>query len=146
MPNSKRSGSSISISLVGRCVTPARVSVDTLPLEFTLKNLIVTLSAACGMAIFAASASAAIDDAKAQEVMKKGGCVACHTVDKKLVGPSYKDVALKRKAEPDAVATLEKNVRAGSKGVFGPMPMMATPAAKISDADLHDLAEWILTK
>lgn len=111
-----------------------------------MKNLIVTLSAACGMAIFAASASAAIDDAKAQEIMKKGGCVACHSVDKKLVGPSYKDIALKRKAEPDAVATLEKNVRAGSKGVFGPMPMMATPAAKISDAELHDLAEWILTK
>ena len=98
------------------------------------------------MAFFATSANAALDDAKAQEVMKKGGCVACHTVDKKLVGPSYKDVALKRKAEPDAVAAMEKKVRAGSKGVFGPMPMMATPAAKISDADLHDLAEWILTK
>ena len=111
-----------------------------------MKNLIVTLGAASGMAFFAASANAALDDAKAQEVLKKGGCVACHTVDKKLVGPSYKDIALKRKAEPDAVASLEKNVRAGSKGVFGPMPMMATPAAKISDADLHDLAEWILTK
>ncbi len=111
-----------------------------------MKNLIITLGAASGMAFFAASANAALDDAKAQEVMKKAGCVSCHAVDKKLVGPSYKDIALKRKAEPDAVASLEKNVRAGSKGVFGSMPMMAFPPAKISDAELHELAEWILTK
>lgn len=111
-----------------------------------MKNLIVTLAAAGGMALFATSAHAASDEAKAQEVMKKAGCVSCHAADKKLVGPSYKDIALKRKAEPDAVALLEKSVRAGSKGVYGPMPMMAFPAAKISDADLHELAEWILTK
>ena len=98
------------------------------------------------MALFASSANAALDDAKAQEVLKKAGCVACHSADKKLVGPSYKEIALKRKAEPEATALLEKNVRAGGKGVFGPMPMMAFPAAKISDADLHDVAEWILTK
>ena len=111
-----------------------------------MKTLMITLSAAAGMMLFATSANAALDDAKAQELMKKSACYACHLVDKKLVGPAYKDVALKRKAVPDAVALLEKTVRAGSKDVYGPIPMPPNPAAKISDADLHDLVEWILTK
>ena len=111
-----------------------------------MKTLIVTLGAAAGMALFATLANAALDDTKAQELMKKTGCISCHAVDKKLVGPAYKDIALKRKAEPGAVAMLEKNVRAGSKGVYGPIPMAAIPPAKISDAELHDLSEWILTK
>ncbi len=94
----------------------------------------------------ATTAHAALDDAKAMDIMKKGGCTACHSVDKKIVGPAFKDVAAKRKGEADAVATLEKAVRAGGKGAFGPMPMPPNPPSKISDADLHELAEWILTK
>lgn len=94
----------------------------------------------------ATTAHAALDDAKALDIMKKGGCTACHAVDHKVVGPAYKDVAAKRKGEADAVATLEKSVRGGSKGVYGPMPMPANPAAKISDADLSDLMAWVLTK
>ena len=94
----------------------------------------------------ATTAHAALDDAKALDIMKKSGCTACHSVDKKIVGPSFKDIAAKRKGEADAVATLEKAVRAGGKGAFGPMPMPPNPVAKISDADLHELVEWILTK
>jgi cytochrome c len=98
------------------------------------------------MMLASAAAHAAIDDAKAKELMKSGGCGACHSVKTKIVGPAYADVAAKRKAQPDAVATLTKAVRAGSKGTYGPMPMPATPAARISDADLGDLIAWILTK
>lgn len=94
----------------------------------------------------ATTVHAALDDAKALDIMKKSGCTACHSVDKKIVGPSFKDIAAKRKGEADALATLEKAVRAGGKGAFGPMPMPPNPAAKISDADLHELVEWILTK
>ena len=111
-----------------------------------MKVLVTTLTAATALALFSASASAALDDAKAEALMKKSGCAACHTVDKKLVGPAYTAVAAKRKGEKDAAAVMEKSVRAGSKGVYGPIPMPPNPAAKISDADLHDLIEWVLTK
>ena len=96
--------------------------------------------------LFSTPASAALDDAKAQDLLKKAACAACHTIDKKGVGPAYKDVAAKRKGESDAVATLEKAVRGGSKGTYGTIPMPPNPMAKISDADLHELVEWILTK
>ena len=115
-----------------------------------MKILIATLSAA-GMlmlflTLFAPAANAAVDDAKGQELLKSGGCVACHSVDKKILGPSYKDVAQKRKDEKDAVATLTNAVRNGSKGTYSAMPMPPTPQSKISDADLHSLVEWVLTK
>jgi len=98
------------------------------------------------LALGAATANAALDDAKAQDLMKSGGCSICHSVDKKLIGPAYKDVAQKHKGQADAVTTLEKSVRAGSKDVYGPIPMPATPASKLSDADLHQLLEWVLTR
>lgn len=107
-------------------------------------KVVTTLSAATVLALFSASASAALDDAAAAALMKKSGCAACHTVDKKLVGPAFKDVAAKRKGGDQA--ELEKTIRAGSKGVYGPMAMPANPDTKIADADLHDLVTWILTK
>lgn len=115
-----------------------------------MKLLIATLATAGMLALFltlfATAANAALDDAKAQELLKKGGCVACHSVDKKVLGPAYKDVAQKRKGESDAVATLEKAVRNGSKSAYGQIPMPPSPQEKISDADLHELVEWVLTK
>ena len=111
-----------------------------------MKILVSGLTAAGMLTLFAASANAALDDAKAQEFLKKGGCAACHSVDKKGVGPAYKDVAQKRKGEKDAVATLENAVRNGSKGTYGAIPMPPSPQSKISDADLHDLMQWVLTK
>jgi cytochrome c len=98
------------------------------------------------LALAMSPARAGIDDTKAQGLLKAGGCGACHTVDKKVVGPGFKDVAAKHKGEADAVATVSAKVRAGSKGVYGPVPMPPNPAAKISDADLKDLVEWILAK
>lgn len=76
--------------------------------------------------------------------MKKAGCFACHAVDKKLVGPAYKDVAAKYKGQADAVANLTDKSRKGGKGVWGPIPMPPNPVAKISDADLKASVEWIL--
>lgn len=99
-----------------------------------------------GLLALGATANAALDDATAQELMKKAGCAACHSVDKKIIGPAYKDVAQKRKGESDAIATLEKAVRSGSKDTYGPMPMPPTLSSKISDSDLHELIRWVLTK
>ena len=81
----------------------------------------------------------AVDDA-----MTKAGCMACHAKDKKLVGPSFKDIAAKYKGQADAVAKLSDKVRKGDSGVFGPVPMAPNPPDKISDADLKAAIELIL--
>jgi cytochrome c len=111
-----------------------------------MKLNLVALGMGAVLALGAGAASAALDDAKAQDLMKAGGCSTCHAVDKKLIGPAYKDVAAKHKGEADALVKLEKAVRSGSKDVYGKIPMPPTPAARFSDADLHDLLEWVLTK
>jgi cytochrome c len=81
-----------------------------------------------------------------EEMATKAGCMMCHGVDKKLVGPSLKDVAAKYKGDPAAPAKLAASVRAGSKDVWGPAPMMAIDASKISDADLDAVIAWILAQ
>ncbi len=82
--------------------------------------------------------------ANPEAAMGKAGCTACHTKDKKLVGPSFKDIAAKYKGQADAVSVLSAKVRAGGKGVWGPIPMSPNPPDKISDADLKAAVEWIL--
>ncbi len=109
-----------------------------------MKIQIAVLVIAAMPMLAATAANAVLDDAKAQELLKKGGCAACHSVDKKGIGPAFKDVAEKRKGE--ATAALEKAVRSGSKGAYGSMPMPPTAQDKISDTDLHELVEWILKK
>lgn len=69
-------------------------------------------------------------------------CTACHATDKKLVGPSYADVAKKYAGQKDAVQTLAASIKAGGAGKWGPVPMPAQPG--LSDADLTTLATWIL--
>lgn len=99
-------------------------------------------AAALGASLIAAPALAQAIDAK----MNKAGCLACHTVDKKLVGPSYKDVAAKYKGKPEMVATLSAKVRKGGQGVWGPVPMPPTGPDKLSDADLKLAIEWVLSR
>ena len=104
-----------------------------------MKHTLLTLAA-----IFAAgTAHAALDSAAAEAMMKKDGCAACHHVEKKLIGPSYADVAAKYKGDKDAVAKLTKKVKEGGSGVWGPAVM--PPNAAVSSADITDLVTWILT-
>ena len=70
-------------------------------------------------------------------------CMACHAIDKKVVGPAYKDVAKKYAGQKDAEATLVKSIKAGGSGKWGPVPMPAQAA--LSDADATTLATWILS-
>ncbi|MBL8528456.1 MAG: c-type cytochrome [Burkholderiales bacterium] len=102
--------------------------------------------AAAAAAVFASQAFGAMDDAAATAAMAKAGCNACHAVDKKMVGPSYADVAKKYKGDAKAVATLSEKVRKGGSGNWGQIPMPPNTPEKISDADLKSLVEWILTK
>ncbi len=69
-------------------------------------------------------------------------CLACHAVDKKLVGPSYQDVAKKYAGQKDAVVVLTKAIKTGGSGKYGPVPM--PPQAALSEADAKTLAAWVL--
>lgn len=80
--------------------------------------------------------------AQADEAMaKKYNCLACHQVDKKVVGPAYKDIAKKYKGQ-DVKAKLAEKVKKGGSGVWGPIPMPPNPA--VPDKDIKELVEWIL--
>ena len=81
----------------------------------------------------------AIDDA-----MTNAGCMACHAVDKRLLGPSFKEIAAKRKGDADAVTTLVERVRKGGPSVYGLMPKSPTGPDRINDADLKGAIEKIL--
>ncbi|HEX8989423.1 MAG TPA: c-type cytochrome [Rhodocyclaceae bacterium] len=100
-----------------------------------LSNLVLV----AGAALLAASASYAAEDAIAQ----KAGCLACHSKDKKIVGPAYKDVAAKYKGQ-NVEAKLVEKVRKGGVGVWGQIPMPPNPPDKINDADLKAVVEWVL--
>lgn len=78
------------------------------------------------------------------EILTKSGCLACHQVEKKSVGPSYKVVAAKYKGQ-DASAQVMEKVRKGGKGVYGPIPMIANGPDKISDEDLKTVVTYILS-
>lgn len=83
-----------------------------------------------------------VDAAAAESLMKMSGCSTCHTVDKKLVGPTYKDIAAKYRNVKSAEADLIKKVKAGGKGVWGEVPM--PPNAQLKDSDIRTIVKWIL--
>jgi cytochrome c len=73
---------------------------------------------------------------------KKSNCMSCHMVDKKMVGPSYQDVAKKYAGNADAPKMLAEKVKKGGKGTWGQIPM--PPNAAVKDADIEKLVKWIL--
>ncbi|MGA7949815.1 MAG: c-type cytochrome [Thiobacillaceae bacterium] len=79
-----------------------------------------------------------------QELAQKNGCLACHSVDKKIVGPAYKDVAKKYRGDKSAPAKLFAKVKKGGKGVWGPVAMPPNPQVK--DADLKKIIAWVLSQ
>ena len=79
-----------------------------------------------------------------QALATSKNCMACHAVDKKLVGPSYKDVASKYKADKAAVDKLVVKVIKGGSGAWGAVPMPANP--QVNDADAKKLVTWILSQ
>ena len=90
-----------------------------------------------------AAGMVSVPAAQANEtLLKKYNCTACHAVDKKLVGPAYKEVAKKYKGDKGAAAKLVQKVKKGGSGVWGPIPMPPNPA--VSDADLKKMVDYIL--
>ena len=100
-----------------------------------MKSVFVAMLAAAGV-VMAGQAIASEDLAKAK------GCMACHAIDKKLVGPAYKDVAAKYKGDKGAADKLAAKVKAGGKGVWGQVAM--PPQAQVGDADLKAILGWVL--
>jgi cytochrome c551/c552 len=92
----------------------------------------------------AAPAAAAPAAPDATALLQKNGCLVCHQVDKKVVGPSYQEVAAKYAGDKNALAMLEKKVKAGSVGVWGPVPM--PPHPQLGDADLETMVKYILAQ
>jgi cytochrome c len=78
------------------------------------------------------------------ELVKAKNCMACHAVEKKLIGPSYKDVAAKYSTDKDAVVKLTKKVREGGVGAWGQIPMPANP--QVSAEEAGTIVKWILSQ
>ena len=100
-----------------------------------MKRTLITLAMTLSVAV-PAIADQALETSK--------NCMACHAVDKKLVGPSYTDVAAKYAGQKDAVDKLAAKIIKGGSGVWGPIPMPAN--AQVSEADAKKLAAWVMTQ
>jgi cytochrome c len=96
------------------------------------------------LVLAAAAAVVAIPSQASEELAKKHNCFACHAVDKKLVGPAYKEVAAKYRADKGAAAKMFDKVKKGGQGVWGQVPM--PPNAAVPDADIKALVKWILSQ
>lgn len=97
---------------------------------------VVAVAVGWSGAVLAASAPAGL------EIAKQNACLGCHTVDRKLVGPAFRDIASKYKGDGQAEGRLEKKVRDGGSGVWGVIPMPSHP--RMSDADIHTVVAWVL--
>lgn len=100
----------------------------------------ILLAIACAAAGFAVTTPALAD----LQLATAKNCMACHAVDKKLVGPSYKEVAAKYAGQKDASDKLAAKVMKGGAGVWGPVPMPANP--QVSADEAKKLVAWILTQ
>lgn len=104
-----------------------------------MKALMMTAASA---ALLLVSSMAAADD-DGPKLAQKNACLSCHSVDKKIVGPAYKDVAKKYAGDKGAQAKLVAKVKAGGKGVWGDIPMPPNPQVK--SEDLNKIVAWVLS-
>ena len=100
-----------------------------------MKHVLILAAAVASMSVLPAWASA--------DMAQKKNCMACHATDKKLIGPSYKDVASKYAGQKDAADKLAQKILKGGSGVWGAVPMPANP--QVSEAEAKQLAAWVLT-
>lgn len=104
----------------------------------TLGNALLT----AGLFV-SAGAYAGVDATAAQALAQKSACMTCHAMDKKVVGPGYKEVAAKYKGDKTAEAKLIKKVKDGGAGVWGNIPMPPNPQVK--EEDIKTIVQWVLS-
>jgi cytochrome c len=100
-----------------------------------MKSVWILVTAIASLASTPALASA--------DLAQKKNCMACHALDKKLIGPGYKEVATKYAGQKDAADKLADKIVKGGVGAWGQVPMPANP--QVSAAEAKQLANWILT-
>ena len=98
---------------------------------------------ALGLIALLPAAHGQVNADAAKALAEKNLCLACHKVEEKLVGPSFRDVAKKYQGVADAQARLIANINKGGKGVWGTVPM--PPAKDVPDEDLKTIVAWILS-
>lgn len=101
----------------------------------------IQMMSAAVLTLFSGAALAQ-NAAAAKALASKSACLACHAVDKKLVGPAFKEVAAKHKGQADALEKVSARIKSGGSGMYGPVPMPAQ--AQLKDDELKLLAGWIL--
>jgi len=104
-----------------------------------MMKTLATTAASAALLMMSGMASATDGMALAQ----KNACMSCHGVDKKIVGPAFKDIAKKYAADKGAQAKLAAKVKAGGKGVWGEIPMPPNP--QVSPADTNTIVAWVLS-
>jgi cytochrome c len=102
-----------------------------------MKSIIVSIAVVAGLAFAGNSMSADMP-----AVAKKNGCTNCHSIDKKVVGPAWQEVANKYKGDAGAADKLSAKIAKGGSGVWGAVPMPAQP--KLNEADNKELVAFIL--
>lgn len=103
-----------------------------------MKALVLGTLVAAGLVVSGAARAA---DAN-MELAQKSGCLACHAADKKVVGPSFKEIAAKYKSDKGAEATLTQKVLKGGSGTWGQIPM---PPNNVPEAQAQQLVKWVLS-
>ncbi|QSN61329.1 MULTISPECIES: c-type cytochrome [unclassified Caballeronia] len=104
--------------------------------------VVAALLAASGYAVAADQPVASVSSANAMAIARSNACMGCHAVDRKLVGPSFQQVAQKYKGDAQASAKLAKKVKDGGAGVWGSIPMPSHPA--MNDGDIKTVVAWVL--
>jgi cytochrome c len=94
-------------------------------------------------AAFAVALAAAAPASASEALAQKKNCLNCHQVERKVVGPAFKDVAQRYAGQKDAAPKLAEKIRIGGAGAWGPVPMSANP--QVTPDEARRLAEWVLT-
>jgi cytochrome c len=106
-------------------------------------NMFAKSASLAAAALLSLGSAQALDAAAAKALATKSACLACHAVDRKMVGPSYKAVAAKHQGQADALEKVAARIQSGGAGMYGPVPMPAQPNLK--DDELKLLAAWVLS-
>jgi len=105
-----------------------------------MKRTLFALAAATLVALPAVTVPVLADEAA---FARASGCMACHAVDRRMVGPSFRDISARYAGQADAAARMTTKIQRGGSGVWGPVPMPANP--RLSEADARRLATWSLS-
>jgi cytochrome c len=97
----------------------------------------------CWVAVSASAEAASSEEPRGEHLVKANDCTSCHAVDRKVVGPAYRDVATKYRGQPNAVEKLAQKIGQGGSGDWGQVPM--TPHPGLTTAQLKQMVAWILS-